>query len=302
MIALYKDPPAGNDRPRPEDRLPVDFNGYTMNDPDAPIDDGIELIEAGVTPITDQVLEQRQGKDGMEIYQNFKGGLMIALRGFIKKPTLAELFDEQALMAEKFDPALLSRRTAVSTDGFLALNFRVPTTNVAAYVTGQAFSFYLARTLQPVTFGKTKYDGYQVPFKIEMVTKDPSRFQQGQKTLLLPTSDPTALDNSEGSYPSWPIFQGVMVGAGSAAFTVTNQSAYGGSKTLTLDLSTLVNGDVLRVDFERKRITVNGLSAARLYVSGDYWQVEPRITNLIDLGGTTNIASRELKWHRAFSA
>ncbi len=272
------------------------YNGYTMNAAASPADNMIELVEAAVTPITDQVIENKQGRDGMEVYQAYKSGLMIRLRGYIKKPTLAELMDEAGLMAEKFDAALLSRRTQFTTIGFVPLAFNVPTADGANYSGGLVPSFYLARTMEPVTFGRTKYDGYAVPFKIEMLARDPSRFYSVQQAVAV---NGTAL-NTLGRYPSWPTFTMTMTGAGNAAFTLTNAQAFGGSKSLVLNLSTLVNGDIVRVDFEQKRIYVNNILRMGLYVSGYYWQIEPRVNSTLTATNTTNTSIRNLTWYRAF--
>ena len=299
MIPIYRDPPAGTKNPSPSDRLEVVYNGYTLNTAASPADNQIELVETAVTPITDQVIENKQGRDGMEVYQAFKSGLMIRMRGWIKKPTIAELMDEAALMAEKFDAALLSRRTQTSTIGFQSLSFNVPTADIANYPTGLVTSFYLARTMEPITFGRTKYDGYAMPFRIEMLARDPSRFYYPQQTHSTPEPS-SVLNNLLGRYPSWPTFTSNMTVAGATNFTLTNQNAFGGSKSLVLNLSTLVNGDVLRVDFERRRIYVNNILRMNLYVSGVYWQIEPRANQTIAVANGNGMSGRLLSWYRAF--
>ncbi len=273
------------------------YNGYTLNSVTGVAENQIELVDAGVTPITDQVMENKQGRDGMEVYQSFKSGLSIRLRGYIKKPTLNALMDEAGLMAEKFDSALLSRRFQTTTIGFQPLAFSVPTADSANYPGNLVASFYLARTMQPITFGRTKYDGYSMPYSINMLARDPSRFFS---TLQSTSVDGTAV-NALGRYPSWPTYTVTMTGVGAANLTLTNANAFGGSKSLVLNLTSLVSGDVLKVDFESRRIFVNNVLRMSVYVSGTYWQIEPRVSSVItdvNTGGTAT--PRTVSWYRAF--
>jgi hypothetical protein len=299
VISLYKDPPAGTRNPSPAERLAVTYNGYTINNPADPADDQVELVEVAVTPITDQVIENKQGRDGMEVYQAFKSGLMIRLRGWIKKPTIAELMDEAALMAEKFDAALLSRRFQTSTIGFQALAFSVPTADLVGYPSGLVPSFYLARTMEPITFGRTRYDGHSMPFRIEMLARDPSRFFATQQVRLLTGASQEA-DNTLGRYPSWPTLTFTSDGTSLDGFTITNQDAFGGPKSLVLNLADLSNGQQVRVDFEKRRIFVNGVLHMELYASGDYFQIEPRMSSTIDISSASGLTLRQLTWYRAF--
>ena len=275
------------------------YNGYVLNSAAGTAEDSIELVETAVTPITDQVIENKQGRDGMEVFQAYKSGLMIRMRGYIKKPTLGQLMDEAALMSEKFDAALLSRRTQASTMGFQSLSFSVPTADTVNYPSGLIGCFYLARTMEPITFGRTKYDGYAMPFRVEMLARDPSRFYNVAQVFSV-VSPSAVLDNLLGRYPSWPVYTMTMSAAGAANFTITNAQAFGGSKSLVLNLTSLVAGNDVRVDFERRLITVNGAIRMDLYVSGEYWQVEPRLTSTISVANTTGTASRVLTYYRAF--
>lgn len=301
MIPIYRDPPTGTKNPSPAERLSVTYNGYVLNSSAGTAENSIELVETAVTPITDQVIENKQGRDGMEIYQAFKNGLMIRMRGYIKKPTLGALHDEALLMAEKFDAALLSRRFETSTIGFQQLAFSVPTADTANYPSGLVSSFYLARTMEGITFGRTKYDGYATPFRIDMIARDPSRFFSTQQSIAPTSANPVEADNSLGRYPSWPIYTAVMSGPGATNFTITNADAFPGSKSLVLNLSSMTAGQTLKIDFEKKRLYVNSALRMGLYVSGDYWQIEPRKSNTITLANTGGMTTpRALTWYRAF--
>jgi phage-related protein len=59
------------------------------------------------------------------------------------------------------------------------------------------------------------------------------------------------------------------------------------TKSLVLNLSGLSNGNVVIVNMDARTITVGGTDTMSLYVSGDYWMIEPG-NNAIALANTTN--------------
>jgi phage-related protein len=91
-----------------------------------------------------------------------------------------------------------------------------------------------------------------------------------------------------------------MAGAGSATYSVdvSSDSLF----ALTLNLSTMIASDVVVVDMARKKITKNGVETPSLYVSGDYFVIEPSAYqggSLTTLNGTN--ATTVTTWRPAFS-
>ena len=301
MIPLFKDPSAGA-IDAPENRLAIVYAGnasITLNDPASPTDDSMFLDDIAVSPITDAVMENKQGKDGMEAYQVFKNGLMIRMHGIIKAPTQARLFDKAEALAYAFDPALLSRRFSPSSLGFRSLAFSVPTEDTVTFPSGLMPSQYFARAMDPVHFARSTFEGYNAPFEIDLIVRDPRRYLQ----TLRQKFDNGAMDNLVADYPSWPMLTIVMTAAGNAAAGFQNAGSLGGAKTLTLNLSGLAASDVVVVDMERRLIKRNGITDMSLYVSGDYWMIEPQNNtqsfNFINSGGISQ-SNTHVDWYPAF--
>jgi hypothetical protein len=91
-----------------------------------------------------------------------------------------------------------------------------------------------------------------------------------------------------------------MGGAGSATYAIALTTSLG-TKTLTLDLSGRSNGQVVTVDFAKKKITVGSTETPSIYVSGDFWEIMPESGMTLAASNTTNVSSFSLSWNRAFS-
>lgn len=302
MIPLFKDPASGA-LDLPENRLGITYYGNStiiLNNPADQPEDSMFLDDIGISPVDDAVLENKQGKDGMEAYQFFKNGLMIRMRGIIHAPTQARLYDRAETLAHAFDPALLSRRTEATTLGFRKLVFNVPTQDTTNFPTGLMECFYYARALSSVTFARSNDAGYNQTFEIEMLVRDPRRYLLALSTR----TNEGAMNNLVADYPSWPTVTITMTGAGRSPNNgVRNSGSLGGAKTLWLDLTGCVNGDVITVDMERRIIKKNGNLAMNLYDSGDYWEVEPsNNTQSFEVVFNTgiNLAATSVTWYPAF--
>ena len=300
MLSLFKDPPSGAQHTGLQ-RLPIVYAGnasITLNDPNSPITDTYELEDLSFSPTVEGVMENKQGRDGMEAFEVFRAALMLRLAGFVKAPTIAALHDKAGALAYAFEPTLLSRRTAGSSLGFATLSFDSPTSDLVTYPSGLVPSFYRARAIEPVVFGATKYDGLSMAFTIDLLMRDPFRYYAVQSVR----SGQGAMDNMKGELPSWPILTVVMSGAGNPDVYFENEGAFGGVKSLHLDLSSCVNGDVIVVDMERRTIKKNGALAMSMYVSGNYWMIEPKNnTQVFDRGVDPNIVSSTVTWYPVFA-
>lgn len=297
MIPLYRD--GSGRQPLAADRLAITYNGITFNSPSEAIDDCIEVSDVTETPMSDAIVELKQGRDGSEAYEVYRSGVVIRIRGFLKSPTMAGLMDKMGTVAGATDPATLSRKAQSSTLGFLNLGFSVPTADTANYATGLVSSFYTVRPMAPMRYGRTKLDGLAIPFSIDFFARDPRRYFITQQSVT-ETGTGTTLPNTLATYPSWPTTRITATGAGPAAYSIANTSAWGGTKTLTLDLSTLVNLDVVRVYHERRYITKNNVTAMNLYVSGQYYEVEPGVGNVTTRTANGNLTN-VYDWYRAFA-
>jgi hypothetical protein len=86
-----------------------------------------------------------------------------------------------------------------------------------------------------------------------------------------------------------------MSGAGSATYTISV-----GGVPLVLNLSGRSAAQVVVVDFEKKKITVDGTENPGLYVSGTFFEIGTGAAQALSITNTTNTAS-SLSWKRAFT-
>lgn len=248
-----------------------------------------------VVPLTqlDSVSDPHPNRDGMESYEVRKVARVFRVDGVIRARNIAELFDKMKLLAKTFDPARVAHDNP-TTQGYLAYDFSVPTEDTANYPSGLVPSRYYLRARacpEPVI---SEYTGFTAAFTLELVARDPRRYLQTTSSVTATG----ALNNTLADYRSWPTLTLNMSGAGSATCTITNTTSLG-AKSLVLNLSGTVNTDVIVVDFEARTITKNGVATPSLYVSGDWWEIEPE-SQTISNANFTNVGSWSLVWRRAF--
>jgi len=271
-------------------RLAVTFNGLTLNNPSDVSDDTYELNTVAGMTVVDAIAELRPEGDGMEVYDARKVSRLVRIEGVIRAPTLARFYDKVKLLAKTFDPALVSLNNP-TVNGFLALDFTVLTEDDATYPDGLVLSRYYCRPRTLVEPIDSQYSGTASAFNIELQLRDPRRYLQTTTSLA---GTGTAA-NTRADYPSFPTVTITATGAGSATYSVANTTL---GKTLTLNLSGLVNNDVVVVDMEKKSITKNGTATPSLYVSGDYWRLDPG-NNTVTVSNPTNVTTATV-WRSAF--
>ncbi len=268
------------------------YNGYTLNQHiGGSKKDIVEVNSVRVQTQVQHIREPREYESGLEVYGAFKRGKLLIPQGVIRASTWGALYDRIEEVAAAFDPDAVSRDNP-DTYGFLPYDFDVPTADTVNFPTGLMPCRYYVRAEEAFEPPISQYAGLAVPFNLTLLAKDPRRYLQATSQL----TGSGAADNSIATVWSWPTLTMAMTGAGSATFAIANAEAVG---TLTLDLSGCVNGDSVAVDMERRTITKNGVETPSLYVSGDFWHMEPGV-NTISITNGTN-ASPTLTWRSAFS-
>ena len=287
MLALYD---AANAR------LAVVYNGLTMNNPADNESDTIEINGWTSRTLVDFVADGRQDKDGLEAQAPRKQGRVYVMNGILRAPTVPELWDRIKQLASTFDPVLVQRANP-TVKGFIALDFSVPTEDTATYASGLVPSRYYARPRGALDIGyEPARHGNAVPFSLEMLLADERRYLQTASSHTQDSVSKT-LANPKADYPSWPTVTITATGAGSAAWTI--DKAGDGIAALTLNLSGLVNTDVVVVDMEKKSITKNGISTPSLKTAGGWFDLDVG-NQTIDVLNLTNL-SVSLAWRPAFA-
>ena len=277
MIGLVNDPISG-----PLNRLAITYNGLTLNNPADAINNTYQIDS--VTPATqfDTITDPSPGSDGMEAYNVFKAARLLTLKGVIRAPSVAALYDKVKLLALSFDPAKITHENP--SGGFLKMTFSVPTLDLTDYSTGLVPSFYYARPRDIPEPTDSTLMGTDLPFKIDMLLIDPNRYYQTQSSQ----TGAGAIANTLADYRSYPTITITMAGAGSATYTYGLTNSIDAAVSLVLNLSSTVNTDVITVDPQNARILKNGTDATgTFYVSGAYPLIEPG-TNTVTLTNVTN--------------
>lgn len=273
-------------------RLSILYNGLYLNLASDAVDNTYQVDM--VVPATqfDTITDPSPGTDGMEGYNVFKAARLITMKGVIKAPDIPTLYDKIKALAAAFDPAKITHEN--SNGGFLALEFSVPTNDTTNYATGLVPSFYWARPRMMPEPMDSVLTGTAAFFHLDMLLIDPNRYFQTQQTL----AGAGTATNTLADYRSYPTITLTAGGAGLANYTYACSSSLG-STSLVLNLTTLVNTDVLTIDAANKRILKSGLDVTgTYYVSGDYPVIEP-LANTITLTNVTNITT-STAWYRAF--
>jgi len=242
------------------------------------------------TPVQ-TIRESREYESGLEVYGAFKRGKRLTLQGVIRASTYGALYDRIEEMASAYDPDIVSRDNPADF-GFLPFDFSVPTADLVNFPSGLMPCRYYLRAEQAFEPPVSQYAGIAVPFILPLLAADSRRYLQSTLSL----SGAGAADNNIATAWSWPTLTIAMTGAGSATFTIANAESAG---SLVLNLSGRINGDSVAVDMQRRSIKVNGVDTPSLYVSGDFWHIEPGINTITVTNGTN--ASPTLTWRSAFS-
>lgn len=272
-------------------RLAVTYNGLTLNSPSDDPDSTYELNTAGSNTQMTMISDDNPVGDGSEMYEARKISRLIRLDGVVRAQSLPELYDREKALAAAFDPAKISHENP-GTD-FLALDFSVPTES-DAYPTGLVPSRYYARPRYAVELLDSSYTGFAKLFSIQMLMKDPRRYLQSESSAV----GSTTADNTKADYRSYPTVTIAATGAGSSTFSIARACTGFTTKTLTLNLSGLSSGNTVTVDMGSMRIKKNGTDAQSLFVSGDYWEMEPG-SNTITVTNGTNVTVTTT-WRSAF--
>ena len=273
-------------------RLALVYNSLTLNNPSDDVDDTYE-VNSVITGDALQILhEALPNTDGSELSSEVRKQLkIIRIDGTMRAPSLASYFDKRLALALAFDAAKIDHE---NTDPYLALTFSTPTTDTTTYPTGLVASKYLVLPRKLTLPAISMYTGLAGFFSIELEAIDPRRYLQTAATAQVSGTGTSAFANSKADTYSWPTVTITATGAGSATYQVS--ASLSGLTNLTLDLSGLVNTDVVTVNMATKLIQKNGTDAPQLYVSGDFFPVEPysyQAASLTVAGGTnmTTVAS-----------
>jgi hypothetical protein len=281
-------------------RLAVAFNGANLNTVtsssagarSSKYGNSTEVV--GSRTAMDYLSEPNQWADGIELYGIRKTSRIVVLRGWSHGRNISEVYDNMQTLGAATDPSRIAFQNP--TDYFLPLTFSTPTENLTAAADGTLECKYVGIPIRMIE-GQFSVagDGLSVPWELNFLLREPKRFLQAVTTV----SGAATSNNSIANDRSWPTVTFTLSGAGSATFTIGNTGTYQGAKSLVLNLSGYSSGS-WTVNFRDRKILQGSTSRPDVYVSGDWWEIEPG-NNVITYTNTTNTASRSLTYYPAFS-
>jgi hypothetical protein len=259
------------------------------------------LDEVIVTPGYRDLRDPYHLAQGGALGRVHKGFLVIRMRGRIEVPDAsqqASLDDRDRAMRAAFDPyqCFIDSPT---TEGAYALDHSTGTTDTATYPSGFIPLRYYARPVAQPEISEILTEGPSRQFRIALVAGDPRLYEQTERTALAFGGTIT----NRGTTRAPCKLTIVMNGAGGPAVVYTL-----GSQTITLDLSGLVNNDVLTVLMETsgpygngKTVLLNGANAFARKTSGPatWLYVPPGTTAALSNNNNTNVRSSTLAWYDA---
>lgn len=279
MIPLFKDD--SSSQLSLGTRLTVYYDGLTLNNPATSPYPAYEVHRAESLTNIAAVREERPSGDGSISSIPRKPSRIIRLTGFIRATTYAALYDNAKAFSATFDPVRVAGDNP--TDPFLALDFSVPTADTTNWPTGLVPSRYYALAVGTLDAATSSATGKSIPFTIDFFLKDPRRYAQTASTV---TGTGTA--SNKGDYRTYPTITITATGAGSATYSVANTTL---GQTMTLNLSSLVNTDVVVLDMDKQTIKKNGTDAASLIVGTPAWFYLQPGNNTVTVTNGTNMTT-----------
>jgi hypothetical protein len=236
-----------------------------------------------------------------------KGMAFYRLRGRILVPDAsqqARLSDRERQLRAAFDPDLCFYDSP-ATDGAYTFDWDEITADTATYTNGRIPQRIYARPAGQPQLIETIRDGAVRPFALGLIAPDPRIYEQTEQTISLTPGSPSQTATNRGTVPTPWKATITMSGAGSSTFSIERTGD--GRSALVLDLSGMVNNDVIVVIGETsgpygrgRRITKNGAENFALKTSlADTWFTLPAGGNTVVIANHTNVTSCVFAWRSA---
>lgn len=268
--------------------------------------DTVTVDEVQIIPQFRDVREPYHLTQGGSLGRVHKGLKIIRLKGrlIVPKPSmLAALSDLEREFRWSFDPYLCDRDSP-STNGAYAFVFREPTADIVNFPNGRMILVYYARPSDQPTVIERAVDTGVRDYALALIAADPRAYMSVPTTLSLTPAGPSGALANLGTTPAPLQAVITMAGAGASTFTLTRAGV-----SFVLDLSTMVNSDVVTVRMETagpwgegRLILKNGARAAGLKTSGPAtWLDVPVGSTTFAISNATNVTSCVLTTRSAWA-
>lgn len=284
----------------------VEFNNPVMGRMEVPTGNRIDNVGFS-TPTnfhSESISDIVKNGGGVETYNPLVGTRVLNMRGSVRAKNESELMSQIMTMQRELHPLFLQSTLALNRSGTLVwpppngladwirsrpLKFtrQLPyTVDQTAHADGLFELQYHCLPLQlPDPIRASVSQGLGADFEVQFLLMDGGRaYDQTEKTL----AGDGDITWGWGVAPVWPVIEATMGGAGSATCTITTTQGHMGT-ALVLDLSSLGDGDTVKVDTRENIIYVNGTRNMTVYVSGSYPVLRGAGDTTVAWTNTTNI-------------
>lgn len=275
------------------------FRSLEINKPSDPEDDTFRIEEIAESDIWQQAFEPFPNRDGAQVYEPFMMYKLFQVRGFVKAPTLAKLFDKIELLNKTFNPInCYLADTSTFNKGYLPLDFNVPTTDTGTYGSGLIPSRYYVQAIRPPVVIETKFDGLTARIDFILRAVDPRRYLQTTSSGNRTGDGTLVLDNSLASYRSFPTITIALPG-GAPAGTATISTSES-SKVVSIDLSQLSASTTYTLDMQGRTFVTGATNKiAAITGSSQFFDLLAKSQTLTFAGFAAG-TGLTVVWRRAF--
>jgi hypothetical protein len=296
----------GRDLPIRNPIMYASVPAIVLNSPCDPRDDTYEVDDVAIQPMWDENMEPHADRDGSQVGEPREVQKIIRIRGWVRAPSLAKLYDNINALNRAFNP-VLSRIDDYENEyntGFLDLDFYVPTDD-GAYASGFIPQKYKVRSIDLPVPSTTKFDDFNARFEIVLRTADGRRYHQTESTATRTGNGNVTANNTLATYPSWPIIDLDFTTAVSTDITIerTNNPTYGRITRLVATALTDSAGKVLRIDMQARTAKYVGGAdkTAALRADSRFFDLLHAGNNTITFAGLPSDCDVTVRWNRAYA-
>lgn len=273
-------------------RLPITYNGLTINDEIDGPQYIYEVNQIAYRTMMNAPVESYPDMDGMEVYDARKVSKLIQITGTARAPLQKTLYSMAQDLSKAFDPARSAYLDPLG-HGVSRLEYLSLETSLSEN------RFIMVRPLQPPDIMWNEYMGLAFPFTINLLAPDPRAYTSLATSRPLTGAGGTITVG--GNYPTWPSLIQIAMGGGAGLSTF--QMNYNGL-SIPLNLTYAPAGAGVSLYPAEKIALVNGVRndnvVGNVTTSSEWWQLIPGALTMSTVGAT-NVSSIRVDFNAAWS-
>ncbi len=278
------------------------FRSLALNNPSDDEKDTFAIEEIAESDLWQQSFEPLPNRDGSQGYEPFSLYKMFQVRGWVRAPSIAAMFDKIELLNSTFHPVnCYLADTSANNKGYLPIDFNVPTVDTANYGSGFVASRYYVQALRAPVVLESKFDGLSARIDFLMRAIDPRRYLQTTSTGNRTGNGTIVVNNSLATYRSWPVIT-IALPSGAPSGTATIATSEG-SQVVSIDLSLLAASTTYDLDMQGRTFVKQSDGTNKIAAitgASQYFNLLAKSQTLTFAGFAAG-TSLTVTWRRAFS-